>query len=332
VQRSRWVVEVPEETDLRWQARGIEIEPIVQTSPGTTVYEFNETDIPTITYEPYMPDLRALSPLVVVSTYESWDEIAAWYADLAEDRYQTSSELLAKVDELTSGIQPPSDKILRVRGSGCAVRGPGVRPGELPAPSRPRGLRQSLRRLQGSSRSPHHHAAGSGVRSLSSFVASGGRFGHRFQPSPYAPHVQPRDRRRTPRGDWLFLDPTCDLCTTDYRPDPDRAKHGLLVVGDGDRPGLQVVTDPFRPGDSFVKSVIEAGISPEGDLEATASITTGGFDSLWYRSLLLSYRPEERRKIFEQLPELCSPWRSAPLLRPFGPLGHPPARHHHPEV
>jgi hypothetical protein len=74
-----------------------------------------------------------------------------------------------------------------------------------------------------------------------------------------------------------------------------------LVLGEEGRPGIQVVTEPFIPEKSFVRSQMQATLSPRGDLTATASISTGGYNSLWYRSLLLSYRPDERRKIFEQL-------------------------------
>ena len=304
VQRSRLVVEVPEGTSLRWQAKGIDIEPTVQTAPGTIIYEFTKTDIPAITYEPYMPDLRALSPLLVVSTYDSWDEIAAWYADLAEDRYQTSSELLAKVEELTSGIQTPSDKISAIydfvaRDVRYVALEFGLGGWQPHPASEVFANRYGDCKDQATLLITMLRAAGFEAYPVLLRVGDGLDADFGLLPTPHMfNHVIAAVRQ----GDgWLFLDPTCDLCTADYLPDQDRAKHGLLVVGDGDRPGLQVVTDPFRPGDSFVRSHVQAVLSGEGDLKATASISTGGFDSVWYRSILLSYRPGERRKVFEQL-------------------------------
>jgi len=304
VQRSHLVVEVPEGTSLRWQAKGIDIEPTVQTAPGTIIYEFTKTDIPAITYEPYMPDLRALSPLLVVSTYDSWDEIAAWYADLAEDRYQTSSELLAKVEELTSGIQTPSDKISAIydfvaRDVRYVALEFGLGGWQPHPASEVFANRYGDCKDQATLLITMLRAAGFEAYPVLLRVGDGLDADFGLLPTPHMfNHVIAAVRQ----GDgWLFLDPTCDLCTADYLPDQDRAKHGLLVVGDGDRPGLQVVTDPFRPGDSFVRSHVQAVLSGEGDLKATASISTGGFDSVWYRSILLSYRPGERRKVFEQL-------------------------------
>ena len=304
VQRSHLVVEVPEDTSLRWQAKEIDIEPTVQTAPGTLIYEFTKTDIPAITYEPYMPDLRALSPLLVVSTYDSWDEIAAWYADLAEDRYQTSSELLAKVEELTSGIQTPSDKISAIydfvaRDVRYVALEFGLGGWQPHPASEVFANRYGDCKDQATLLITMLRAAGFEAYPVLLRVGDGLDADFGLLPTPHMfNHVIAAVRQ----GDgWLFLDPTCDLCTADYLPDQDRAKHGLLVVGDGDRPGLQVVTDPFRPGDSFVRSHVQAVLSGEGDLKATASISTGGFDSVWYRSILLSYRPGERRKVFEQL-------------------------------
>ena len=304
VQRSELVVEVPEGTDLRWQTRGTEVEPTVQTAPGTVTYTFTKADIPAITYEPYMPDLRALSPLLVVSTYESWDEIAAWYADVAEDRYQTTSELLTMVEELTSGIQPPSERISAIYDFVARdVRYVALEFGlgsyqPHPAPE-VFANRYGDCKDQATLLITMLRAAGFEAYPVLLLVGDGLDVDFDLLPTPYMfNHVIAAVRQGE---DWLFLDPTCDLCTADYLPDYDRAKHGLLVLGTEDQPGLQVLTDPFRPEENLVKSELRAALSPDGDLVATASISIGGFSSLLYRSILLSYRPEERRKIFEQL-------------------------------
>ena len=304
VQRSELVVEVPEGTDLRWQTRGTEVEPTVQTASGTVTYTFTKADIPAITYEPYMPDLRALSPLLVVSTYESWDEIAAWYADLAEDRYQTTSELLTMVEELTSGIQTPSERISAIYDFVARdVRYVALEFGlgsyqPHPAPE-VFANRYGDCKDQATLLITMLRAAGFEAYPVLLLVGDGLDVDFDLLPTPYMfTHVIAAVRQ----GEhWLLLDPTCDLCTADYLPDYDRAKHGLLVLGTEDQPGLQVLTDPFRPEESFVKTELQATLSPAGDLSATASISIGGFSSLLYRSILLSYRPEERRKIFEQL-------------------------------
>ena len=304
VQRSELVVEVPEGTDLRWQTRGTEVEPTVQTASGTVTYTFTKADIPAITYEPYMPDLRALSPLLVVSTYESWDEIAAWYADVAEDRYQTTSELLTMVEELTSGIQPPSERISAIYDFVARdVRYVALEFGlgsyqPHPAPE-VFANRYGDCKDQATLLITMLRAAGFEAYPVLLLVGDGLDVDFDLLPTPYMfNHVIAAVRQGE---DWLFLDPTCDLCTADYLPDYDRAKHGLLVLGTEDQPGLQVLTDPFRPEENLVKSELRAALSPDGDLVATASISIGGFSSLLYRSILLSYRPEERRKIFEQL-------------------------------
>ncbi len=111
VQTSHYVVRVPKGTSLRWQVKGIDLAPIVQTDSDTITYTFLRNNIPAIGYEPYMPDIDALSPFVVVTTFSNWNEVAAWYNGLAADRVQTDSGILTKVDELTDGLQTPSAKI-----------------------------------------------------------------------------------------------------------------------------------------------------------------------------------------------------------------------------
>lgn len=304
VQTSRLVVKVPRGTPLRWQAKGADVSPKVQTDSETLTYEFIKTDIPAITYEPYMPDLRALSPFLVVSTYDSWDEIAAWYADLAEDRYQTSSEILAAVEELTAGLQTPLDKISAiydfvardVRYVALEFGLGGYQPHPAPEVFANRygdckdqaTLLITMLRAAGFEAYPVLLQVGDGLDADFSLLPT--------------PHMFNHVIAAVRHGDgWLFLDPTCDLCTVSYLPDYVRGLHGLLVTGTENQPGKQIVTDPLAPEDSFVESEVHATLSPEGDLDATAQIATGGFDSVWYRSLLLSYRPEERRKLFEQL-------------------------------
>ena len=61
VQTSSYVVHAPKDTALRWQVKGIDLVPTIQTDSDTITYTFLKTNIPAIGYEPYMPDLDTLS-------------------------------------------------------------------------------------------------------------------------------------------------------------------------------------------------------------------------------------------------------------------------------
>ena len=304
VQTSCYVVHVPKELPIRWQVKGVDLAPTVQTDSDTVTYTFLRNDIPAIGYEPYMPDFDALSPLAVVTSFADWNEVAAWYNDLAADRVQTDSDIVAKVNELTAGVQTPSDKISaiydfvarKVRYVAIEFGLGGYQPHPAPKTFANRygdckdqaTLLITMLRTAGFEAYPVLLRVGSGVDVDFDLPPAVQMFNHVI--------VAVR------QGDgWLFLDPTYDLATSSYLPQNDQAHHGLLVLGDEDQPGLIVTTDPFVPEKTYVKSETHATISPDGDLEATAKIKTGGDDDLWYRSILIDRRPDERKDLFGQI-------------------------------
>ena len=304
VQTSHYVVNLPKEAPITWQVKGMDLSPSVQTDSDSVTYTFLKNDIPAIGYEPYMPDLDALSPFAVVTTFGSWDDIAAWYNDLSADRTQTDSDIVAKVHELTDGIQTPSEKISaiydfvarKVRYVALEFGLGGYQPHEAAKTFANRygdckdqaTLLITMLRAAGFDSYPFLLHEGAGTDVDFTLPPTVGAFNHCIAV------VRQGDK-------WLFLDPTYDIGTSSYLPFGDQARHGLLVLGDTDQPGLMLETDPFVPEDTYVESETHATISPEGDLEATAKIETGGDDDLWYRSLFLSYRPKERENLFGQI-------------------------------
>jgi transglutaminase-like putative cysteine protease len=303
-QESQITVQLPKGVPLRWQARGLDLQPTIQTDSETVRYTFSQEDVDAIGYEPYMPDLYALSPQVVISTLDDWDDIASWYSDLAADRYKADDAILAKVQELTDGIQTESKKISaiydfvagKVRyvalelGMGRYQPHPATevftnRYGDCKDQAT---LLISLLRATGFEAYPVLLNVRDGMDVDFSMLPTAQVFDHVIAA------VRQEDG-------WLFLDPTCDICTASYLPQQDQGKHGLLIVGKEDKPGIIVETDPYVPEKTYVKSETQASISEDGDLTATAKIITGGDNDLWYRSLLLSYRPDERRNLFGQI-------------------------------
>jgi len=304
VQTSYYEVHAPAKLLPRWQAKGIDITPTVQTNSDTVTYTFIKTKIPAIGYEPYMPDLDALSPLVAVTTFASWNEIASWYTDLSSDRIQTDSDIVAKVQELTSAIQTPSEKISaiydfvasKIRYVALEFGMGGYQP--HPAP-KTFANRYGDCKDQATLLITMLDEAGFEAYPVLLKVGSGVDVDFSLPPIVQAfNHVIVAVRQGS---DWLFLDPTFDIGTYSYLPQQDRNHHGLLVLGQEDQSGIIVTTDPYVPEKSYVKSETHATLSAEGNLEAKARIDTGGEEDLWYRGFLLSYRPDERENVFGQI-------------------------------
>ena len=310
VQTSYFVVQVPKTIHLRWQAKGISVVPNVQTSSNTVTYTFLKTHIAAIGYEPYRPDTDALSPKLVISTYKNWDQIATWYAKLSADRIQTNSAIVIEVHALTAGIQTPSEKISaiydfvahKVRYVALEFGIGGYQPHAAADTFANRygdckdqaTLLVTMLREAGFSAYPVLVRVGSGIDADFILPPTPQMFNHAIAAVQF-------------NNKWMFLDPTCDICTTSYLPNPDRNRHVMIILGKKDQPDLITTTYPFDADVNYVKSNVQAALSADGNITATATIATGGNYNLGYRNLLLSYRPDERQKLFGQVLNLVVP-------------------------
>lgn len=115
-QLSTSTVVLPKGTPFRWQGVGTDVTPTIQTGPQSVTYTFSRSDVPAIGYEPYMPDMDAVSPQVIMTTAAGWDEVACWYADLPSGCTAADDAIQAEVHALTDGIQTASDKISAIYG------------------------------------------------------------------------------------------------------------------------------------------------------------------------------------------------------------------------
>ncbi len=304
VQTSSFVVQVPKTVHLQWQTRGITVIPTVQTGSATVTYTFLKHNIPAIGYEPYMPDIDALSPELVISTYNSWDQIATWYANLSADRMQTNSAIVAEVHTLTAGIQTPSEKISKiydfvahkVRYVALELGIGGYQPHSAADTFANRygdckdqaTLLVTMLRAAGFEAYPVLVRVGSGINADFSLPPTPLMFNHAIAAVRF-------------NGKWMFLDPTCDICTTSYLPYSDRERNVMIVLGKKNEPDVITTTYPFNPDATYVKSDVQAVLAPDGTLTATATVATGGDYDLGYRDLLLTYRPTDREKLFGQV-------------------------------
>jgi tetratricopeptide (TPR) repeat protein len=78
------------------------------------VYHFTATDVPALEPEPAMPPWSEVLGQVHVSTFQSWDELGAWYWGLARDQLDVDDEVRKKVRELTQGLTTDDAKIKAV--------------------------------------------------------------------------------------------------------------------------------------------------------------------------------------------------------------------------
>lgn len=75
------------------------------------IYDWEFKDIPQIELEPNMPPVSEITPVILLSTFNSWDEIYRWWWDLAKDRITPDDSIRQTANELIQGKSFPEDKI-----------------------------------------------------------------------------------------------------------------------------------------------------------------------------------------------------------------------------
>ncbi|MEM7515652.1 MAG: DUF3857 domain-containing protein, partial [Planctomycetota bacterium] len=116
VAESEIVVIVPQELPLRFHTKNLEggfaSEHLEEALPdGRTRHTFRAKGIEPMRGETLMPPLEEIAPTVQASSYESWEEMGAWWWNLIEEEIRSSPEMREKVVELTEGKATPEEKL-----------------------------------------------------------------------------------------------------------------------------------------------------------------------------------------------------------------------------
>lgn len=83
-----------------------------KTTGAETTYTFRARDVAKVDAEPGMPGFTDVAAYVHVSTYKTWDDVAAWYRGLVAEQLQTSPQIHDAVAQATAGL---TDERARIR-------------------------------------------------------------------------------------------------------------------------------------------------------------------------------------------------------------------------
>ncbi len=81
---------------------------------GNIITSYEEKNMPRFLAEKMQPGPTSLMPFLLISTFNSWQELANWYIDLSAQQWKADDAIRAKVTELTNGISDPFEKLKRV--------------------------------------------------------------------------------------------------------------------------------------------------------------------------------------------------------------------------
>jgi len=111
IRRSRYIVDVPANLDLRIRERNLTFPRQVKTVGGRRIYTWATGDIPRTKGERFAADSNGVRTTIEIGSPMTWGRIAAWYAQNAKDRYATSAAVDAKLAEVVKGAASREDSI-----------------------------------------------------------------------------------------------------------------------------------------------------------------------------------------------------------------------------
>ena len=127
----RMLVDMPKAWEERVQFKSIasDVKPQrLKSEDDRLVHEWLKKDIEEGDFEIAKAPVDQVGPVSWITTFQNWDEVAAWYQGLLNERNELGAELEKQVDEWTKGVKDPNKilEILHVRPPGCgwAARAP----------------------------------------------------------------------------------------------------------------------------------------------------------------------------------------------------------------
>lgn len=109
---SRLTIQAPNSKNLYYLCLNGATEPKIVSDDKTTTYSWEMRNLPEITQEPGMPPLEEIRPLVRVSSFKTWKDLANWYwSALYEKQEDISPKMKEKIEELTKTLNSTEDKI-----------------------------------------------------------------------------------------------------------------------------------------------------------------------------------------------------------------------------
>jgi tetratricopeptide (TPR) repeat protein len=238
-------------------------------------------------------------PDMQLSTFQSWDEVGRWYANLQRDRVKPSSEIQAKAAELTKGANDDLAKLralynfvsTRYRYIGIAF---GI------GRYQPHSAAEVLENQYGDCKDKHTllasllNAAGiraypaliSSARDIEADVPSPGQFDHVITVVPQGPSL-------------VWLDTATEVGPFAYLVPALRNKHALVIPDDK---ASALMTSPADPPFQALQAFrIEAKLNDSGTLEGKAEQTVRGDREVLLRGAFRAVAFPKWKDVVQQL-------------------------------
>ena len=88
-----------------------ELNPKESIEENKKIFSWHMEDIPEILPEPNMPPASKINPIIMMSSFNSWDEIYRWWYELYKDKIKIDKDIQNKINELVKGKESQEDKL-----------------------------------------------------------------------------------------------------------------------------------------------------------------------------------------------------------------------------
>jgi tetratricopeptide (TPR) repeat protein len=273
---------------------GANLKPKLEQSPDKTVYLWTFNEIPQIVPENGMPPAVDINPTIIISTFQSWQDVYSWWWGLAKDKMVCDGPIKAKIQELTATAKSDEEK-LRAISNFCAkdIRYVAVEYGQ--AGYEPHAAADIFKNKYGDCKDQ--------AVLLVAMLTSAG-----FQARPVL--IGTRDAYNLDENfpnmlfnhaiaavsfenKTIFLDPTAETCSFGDLPAGDQERKVLMCSQDG----YKIETTPLYPAEhNLVRQVADIKIDEDESIIAEKAVYSFGVYDQSQRYWLLYTMPEVVRE------------------------------------
>ena len=278
----RFNISIPESRRLNiklinqaYNIPGADLNPKVSLDKNKKVYAWEFKNIPQIIPEPQMPALSEVNPTMLISTFNSWDEVYQWWWVLAKDKMKAGQAIKDKVTQLTLGLKTEREKAQAIYNfCAKAVRYVAVEYGQ--AGHEPHPASEIFRNKYGDCKDK--------AILLVTMLKEAGLKAHPVLISTKDENNLEEDFPTTQfnhaiaavelEGNYIFLDATAETCSFGDLPAGDQARKVLVFKDDG----CKIMETPLLPAkNNLIQEELKIQAGRDGLIAAEKKVLTAGF-------------------------------------------------------
>jgi hypothetical protein len=266
------------------------LSPQIQQQDSRLIYNWQFQELPQIIPEPNMPPGVEINPAILVSTFNSWQEVYEWWWGLSKDKIKADTAIKDKVAQLTKGLNSEEERARAIYNF-CAqkIRYVAVEYGQ--AGYEPHSASDIFKNKYGDCKDQAlllvTMLKEAGLAAWCVLIPTKDCYNLNTDfPAMFFNHciaaVAIKDKT-------IFLDPTAETCSFANLPIGDQGRKVLIIKDDG----FQIQDTPFLPAETnLVRQKLAIKINLDESIVAEKAIFTyGAYDAA--QRLWLLYTPPE---------------------------------------